>query len=93
MHIEIFVEDHSGKIFTETLLRKFFNNEQTWKVTPFHGLGHLPEILDKTPDPIVKDLLHKWAKDSTAYMDVNNDRSPGFNYFREKLIECFYDED
>lgn len=62
MHLEILVEDQSGKIALESILPKIIGSENdtiTYMLRSFKGIGHLPKNLHLAPDPKKKFLLHQ----------------------------------
>lgn len=50
IHIEICVEDHSGKLLLEALLPKILREEVTYRVHGYKGIGHIPKGLKSTDD-------------------------------------------
>lgn len=60
MHFEICIEDASGKIFLEHMLPKILNeDEATWRVHGYKGIGRLPKNLTVASNPKKKTLLDK----------------------------------
>ena len=56
MHLEIFVEDQSGKKALDILIPKIIGDHHTFKVTGYKGIGRIPRnlkssaIRQKCPD-------------------------------------------
>ena len=61
MHFEVLVEDQSGSIALERILPKILGNddEHTWKIIPYRGIGHLPKNLHGVTDPEKRILLDR----------------------------------
>ncbi|GEO82563.1 hypothetical protein [Pararhodospirillum oryzae] len=62
MHLEILVEDQSGKIALETIIPKIVGPQgtpHTWKITAYKGIGGLPKDLGKQKDPRKRILLDR----------------------------------
>lgn len=59
MHIEILVEDQSGKVALETLVPKIVPSNVTFKVISYKGIGHLPKNLNAQLDPQKRVLLNR----------------------------------
>ena len=65
MHFEILVEDLSGKIALESILEKILgpdNQEHTYKIFPYKGIGRIPRDLRGTTDPQKRILLDRLPK-------------------------------
>ncbi|MFC1508577.1 DUF4276 family protein [Candidatus Omnitrophota bacterium] len=65
VHFEILVEDMSGKIALESILRKILGtNEQnhTFKIISYKGIGHIPKDLRGMTDPQKRILLDRLPK-------------------------------
>ena len=61
MHFEVLVEDKSGSIALNVLLKKILGvNGQghSWKLHPFKGIGRIPKNLHTVPNPRKKLLLN-----------------------------------
>ena len=50
MHLEICVEDASGKILLERVLPKIIRDEVTFRIHGYKGIGHVPKGLKSTDD-------------------------------------------
>ncbi|GBD95668.1 MAG TPA: DUF4276 family protein [Nitrospirae bacterium] len=62
MHFEILVEDVSGKIALESILKKILGpngQDHTYKIIPYKGIGHIPKDLRGTTDPQKRILLDR----------------------------------
>lgn len=60
MHIEILVEDSSGKKLLEALLPKLLGKQSalhSWRVHAYKGIGHIPPNLHTGADPAKRILL------------------------------------
>lgn len=65
MHFEILIEDASGKIALEFILEKILGpNEQdhTYRIIPYKGIGRIPKDLRGTTDPQKRILLDRLPK-------------------------------
>lgn len=61
MHLEILIEDESGKIALKSIIPKIIGTESeniTYRIISYKGIGHLPKNLHDSPDPKKKFLLH-----------------------------------
>ena len=45
MHFEILVEDPSGKKALDILMPKIINDQDTFNVVDYRGIGHIPKKL------------------------------------------------
>jgi Domain of unknown function (DUF4276) len=60
MHLEVLVEDSSGKLLLEHLIPRILGahgDPHTWRVISYKGVGRIPPNLHKTPDPSKRILL------------------------------------
>lgn len=60
MHIEILVEDASGKKLLESVLPKLLGEQgasHSWRVIPYKGVGRIPSNLNAERDPAKRILL------------------------------------
>ncbi len=65
MHFEILVEDASGKIVLESIVKKILGtNEErhTYKIFPYKGIGRIPKNLRGKVDPQKRILLDRLPK-------------------------------
>lgn len=77
MHLEILVEDASGKITLETLIPKVlgkFNEPHTWRIHGYKGIGRIPKNLRGTADPSKRILLDRLPQLLNGYSN-----SPGID--------------
>ncbi len=61
MHFEILVEDASGKIALEEIVKKIIEengNPHTYKIIAYKGVGHIPKNLKGKTDPQKRVLLN-----------------------------------
>ncbi len=62
MHFEVLVEDKSGSIALERILPKILgddDDEYSWKIIPYKGIGRLPKNLHGVTDPEKRILLDR----------------------------------
>ena len=59
MHFDFLIEDLSGKKMLELLLPKLLNNDYSYKIHSYKGVGHLPKNLNSIPDPSTRVLLNQ----------------------------------
>jgi hypothetical protein len=60
MHLEILVEDQSGRLALEHLVPKILGPEgepHTWRIIPYKGIGRIPKKLTPSSDPSRRILL------------------------------------
>ncbi|MFO1434586.1 MAG: DUF4276 family protein [Candidatus Competibacteraceae bacterium] len=78
MHLEVLVEDASGKILLdEHLLPKILGAQgenHTWRVIPYKGVGRLPKNLQTSGDPAKRILLEQLPRLLRGY-----GRTPGID--------------
>jgi hypothetical protein len=67
MHFEILVEDRSGKIALEHLLKSLVGVEHTYKIHAYKGIGHLPRNLKGVTDPSKRVLLDQLPRLLSGY--------------------------
>ena len=70
MHLEILVEDSSGRCLLEAVVPKILGphaEPHTWKVIGYKGLGHLPRGLKSSSDPAKRILLDRLPNILRAY--------------------------
>ena len=56
MHFEILIEDLSGKKTLDILMPKIINDQDTFNVVDYRGIGHIPKNL-KSPTDVSKRVL------------------------------------
>jgi len=60
MHFEILVEDASGKIILESVLKKIFNhnsNTHSYNIHGYKGIGRIPKNLKQSTYPQKRILM------------------------------------
>lgn len=57
MHLEVLVEDPSGKRALDIFLPKIIGEHDTFRVISYRGIGHVPRNLRRAPDPSKRLLL------------------------------------
>lgn len=57
MHIEILVEDQSGKAFLDIAVERMISMGHTFRVHPYKGIGRIPRNLGKSGDASKRILL------------------------------------
>lgn len=63
MHVEICIEDSSGRVFLERMLPKIFGGlDLTWRVHGYGGIGRIPKNLTGTLDVKKRALLDRLPK-------------------------------
>jgi hypothetical protein len=70
MHIEILVEDSSGKALLESLVPKIlgaWNNPHTWSIHFYKGIGRIPTGLTTRGDPAKRILLEQLPRVLQGY--------------------------
>ena len=77
MHIEILVEDSSGKQLLEKLLPNILGQQgdpHTWRLHPYKGIGRIPKNLSSKADPAKRILLDNLPRIIKGY-----GRTPGID--------------
>lgn len=59
MHLEILVEDQSGKKFLDLLVPNLVGKQHTFRVLPYKGIGRIPKDLAGKADPGKRLLLNE----------------------------------
>ncbi|MBF0610058.1 MAG: DUF4276 family protein [Magnetococcales bacterium] len=67
MHMEILVEDFSGKALLESLLPKMVKEGHYYRLHSYKGLGNLPNDLKGDADPSLRILLDRLPKLLNGY--------------------------
>lgn len=75
MHLEICVEDSSGKIFLENILSRVIRDDVTWRIHSYRGIGRIPTGLKSTDNAehrVILDNLPKLIRgcDKTPYVSA-----------------------
>lgn len=73
MHIEILVEDLTGKKLLKQLVPKFIGDKHSIRVFSFKGIGRIPKDLMGQPDPGKRTLLDNLPKLLKGYSDTLRD--------------------
>lgn len=77
MHVEVLVEDASGKKFLEIILPMLWGDHgapHTWRVHAYKGVGHVPRGLKSGADPARRVLLNRLPALLKGY-----DKTPGID--------------
>lgn len=77
MHIEVLVEDASGKTFLDIMMPRLlgeFGDPHTWRVIKYKGVGHVPRGLKSGSDAAHRVLLDRLPSLLRGY-----DKSPGID--------------
>lgn len=90
MHFEILVEDKSGKKALDILVPKIIQNNHTFKVIAYKGIGRIPRNLSPTSDPKKRILLDQLPRLLRGYGKTypQNNRSYPVNV----IIVCDLDD-
>jgi hypothetical protein len=70
MHLEVLVEDASGKIALETLVPKVLGAQgtaHTWRIHAYKGIGRIPRNLQAGADPTKRMLLNQLPRLLAGY--------------------------
>ena len=70
MHIEILVEDSSGKVLLDSLVPKIigeWGSPHTWNIHPYKGIGRIPKGLTPQGDPAKRILLDQLPRILQGY--------------------------
>jgi Domain of unknown function (DUF4276) len=59
MHLEVLVEDQSGKNFLDIALQRMVAGDHTFRVHPYKGIGRIPKNLNKNSDAGTRILLDR----------------------------------
>lgn len=73
MHLEVLVEDASGKIALEALLPKVLGvpgSPHTWRIHAYKGIGHIPKNLHGSTDPSKRLLLNRLPRLLAGYANT-----------------------
>lgn len=64
MHFEVLIEDQSGEKFLQNVLPKILgiDNQHSWKIHPYKGIGRIPQKLSKKSNPQHRILLDQLPK-------------------------------
>ena len=78
MHLEILVEDRSGKAFLDIVLPRIATAEHTFRVHPYRGIGHIPKNLHKSSDPSKRLLLDQLPRLLKGYGAAFAEHTPDY---------------
>ena len=70
MHFEVLVEDRSGSISLDPILKKLLGanySDHSWKLRPYRGLGRIPKGLRSVTDPKRRLLLDQLPRVLRGY--------------------------
>ncbi|MDR1740312.1 MAG: hypothetical protein LBR38_00475 [Synergistaceae bacterium] len=93
MHFEFLVEDRSSKTAIDILFHKIVGEEHTHRIHPYSGTWELlaEAIYEGGYKAIVKQNVgaekSKWAASICPKMNVNDNKSPSFNFLCVTLRE------
>ena len=87
MHLEILVEDQSGKRMLDRLVPVIVGGQVSFRVIPFKGIGRIPKDLARAPDPRIRTLLHSLPSMLRAY-----GRSFPAGYLAAVIVVCDLDD-
>ena len=107
MHFEVLVEDASGKIVVDHVLRRIVGkngNEHTWRTHGYKGLGRLPKDLHPGGDPSKRLLLEQLprllrgyggslSRESSAVIVVADLDDKDCMIFKRDLLRILHDCD
>lgn len=77
MHLEVLVEDQSGKVFLQSVLKDIVGNNDTFRVISYKGIGHIPKNLAKAIDANRRVLLNQLPKLLNGYGETFSHYPPG----------------
>ncbi|MHB8422844.1 MAG: DUF4276 family protein [Leptospirales bacterium] len=84
MHFEILVEDQSGKKMLDILVPKIIDNQNTFRVHSYKGIGRIPNNIGKTKDARKRILLDRLPHLLRGY-------GRSFNYPAAVILVCDLD--
>ena len=67
MHFEVLVEDGSGKTALDIILPRIVGSDDTFKVIPYRGIGHLPKGIKSASDASKRLLLDQLPRILRGY--------------------------
>ena len=79
MHLEILVEDQSGKKALDILIPKIIGDEHSFKVIPYKGIGRIPNNLRGSNDPSKRLLLEQLPRLLRGYGKTFVNYPPNFS--------------
>lgn len=90
MHLEILVEDQSGKKALEILIPKIIGNEHSFKVHSYKGIGRIPQNLRGKSDASKRILLDQLPRLLRGYGNAFAKYPP--NYLTAVIVVCDLDD-
>src|SRR5258708_37621794 len=90
MHIEILVEDMSGKTALDILVTKLVGTSATFRVHAYKGIGRIPKNMKDTTDPGKRILLTNLPKLLKGY--GRTFQGYGQNYRAAVIVVCDLDD-
>jgi hypothetical protein len=90
MHIEILVEDLSGKRALDILVKRLVRTDATFRVHPYKGIGRIPKNMRDAADPSKRILLTNLPKLLKGY--GRTFQGYGRNYKAAVIVVCDLDE-
>jgi len=91
LHFEILVEDQSGKKALDILVPKIIDENDTFKVYPYKGLGRIPRGLQGVTDPCKRILLDQLPRILRGF-GVTFDVYSRDNYTSVVIVVCDLDD-
>ena len=79
MHVEILVEDYSGKIALDILVQKILSEKDTFRVISYKGIGPIPKGMKDAKDPSRRILLTNLPKLLKGYGRTFAGYPPGYD--------------
>jgi hypothetical protein len=67
MHLEVLVEDQSGKAFLDIALQRIVASDHTFRVHAYKGIGHIPKNLNGSVDASKRILLNQLPRLLSGY--------------------------
>lgn len=90
MHFEILVEDQSGKRMLDILIPKIIDDQHTFKVIDYQGIGRIPRNLTSGTDVRNRLLLHQLPRLLRGYGKTFANYPP--NYLAAVILVCDLDD-
>ena len=90
MHLEILVEDQSGKKALDTLIPKIIGSDHTFKVHPYKGIGRIPKNLGGSSATSKRILLDRLPKLLRGYGNAFSNYPA--NYLAAVVLVCDLDD-
>jgi Domain of unknown function (DUF4276) len=90
MHLEILVEDQSGKMFLDIALQRMVTGDHTFQVHPYKGIGRIPKNLNKGSDASKRILLDQLPRLLRGYGTAFS-KYPG-DYQAAVIVVCDLDD-